>query len=254
MKSSARQTLVWVFFIACAVANAQSQSSLTRKGSPSSISGKVTMKGKGVAGIVVGLRVNDSPGPQTSRYRSVTDQDGNYRITNVPRGNYQVVPAPLGFVLLGEMAAKTLLITEGETVEGIDFALVRGSVITGRVTDSDGRPLIEEQIKLLPVEGTNQLDQSYMVAQVNTRTDDRGIYRAFGLRQGRYKVSVGQGEDGFYGGVRGSRYKQTFHPAVTDPAKATVIEATEGSEATNVDITVGRTLAGFAVSGRIIDG
>ena len=39
-----------------------------------------------------------------------------------------------------------------------------------------------------------------------------------------------------------------------DSSKALVIEATEGSEATNVDITVGRSLATFAISGRLING
>ena len=39
-----------------------------------------------------------------------------------------------------------------------------------------------------------------------------------------------------------------------DSSKAAVIEVTEGSEATNVDITVGRSLATFAISGRLING
>src|SRR5258705_6628586 len=86
------------------------------------------------------------------------------------------------------------------------------------------------------------------------QTDALGIYRAFGLPRGSYKVAVGQGDDvSFAGGGRRSNYKQIFHPAATDPSKATVIEVSEGSEATNVDITVERALATFAVSGRIVD-
>lgn len=252
MKSSALPAVVWVLLIFGTPVCTHSQTRLAKKPA-SSVSGKVTIKSKGAPGIIVVLRT-DSAGQQTSAYRDATDQDGNYRITNVAPGTYQVMPAALAFVLSGEPTGKTLIVTEGETVEGIDFALARGGVITGRATDSEGRPLIEEQVNLLPAEA-NDHEQAYIVAQQRIQTDDRGIYRIFGLPQGRYKVALGQSEDGFFaGGLRKAQFKQTFHPAVTDPSRATVIEVTEGSEATNVDITVGRALATFAVSGRVVHG
>lgn len=255
MKSSALQAIVSVLLIFCIHVYAQSQTRPAKKGPGGSISGKVTIKGKGAPGIVVGLRAADSGGQQTSHYRGATDQDGSYRITNVPPGTYQVMPAAPAFVISGEPGGKTLILTEGETVEGIDFALARGGVITGRATDSEERPLIEELINLLPAEANNQGRQAYIGTPRRIQTDDRGIYRIFGIPQGRYKVALGRSEDGsFAGGSRRSQYKQTFYPAVTDPSRATVIEVTEGSETTNVDITVGRALDTFAVSGRIVDG
>src|SRR6266850_1414607 len=158
MKSPARQAIVWFLLILCTPLYTKSQTSLAKKRPASSISGKVTIKGKGVSGIVVGLRATDSFGQQTSLYKSATDQDGNYRITNVPPGSYRVMPAAPAFVISGpgELGGKSLIITEGETVEGIDFALNRGGVITGKVIDSEGRPLIEEQISLLPPEADTQ--------------------------------------------------------------------------------------------------
>ena len=48
-------------------------------------------------------------------------------------------------------------------------------------------------------------------------------------------------------------YKQTFHPDVTDQSQATTIEVTEGGEAPNVDITVGRTIDQYSVSGVVLD-
>ena len=258
MKSPARQAIVWFLLILCTPLYTKSQTSLAKKRPASNIGGKVTIKGKGVSGIVVGLRATDSAGQQTSRYKSATDQDGNYRITNVPPGTYQVMPAAPGFVISGpgDPGVKSLIITEGETVEGIDFALTRGGVIAGRVTDSEGRPLIEEQINLLPAEANNQGGPVYMVAPRTMQTDDRGIYRIFGVPAGNYRVAVGESEEGVFagGGSRRSQYKQTFYPAVTDPSMAGVIEVMEGSEMANVDITVGRRLDTFAVSGRIVDG
>jgi len=42
----------------------------------------------------------------------------------------------------------TLNVTEGEKVEGVIFELKRGGVIAGRITDSQGRPLIGESVSI----------------------------------------------------------------------------------------------------------
>ena len=35
------------------------------------------------------------------------------------------------------------MVEVGESTEGVDFALTEGGVITGRVTDAEGRPVVE---------------------------------------------------------------------------------------------------------------
>ena len=140
-----RQLILSILLIFCVPLYTQTQTKLAKKDPASRISGKVTIKGKAAPGIVVGLRANDRDGQQNLRYRSTTDQDGNYRITNVAPGTYQVMPAAPAFVIAGQTNPEgiSLIITGGETIEGIDFSLNRGGVITGRVTNSEGRPLIE---------------------------------------------------------------------------------------------------------------
>jgi hypothetical protein len=217
------------------------------------VSGKVTIKEKGAPGIAIVMRPAEY-GTRGPRYKGTTDQDGNYKITNVAPGNYQVMPAAQAYVNLGESGSKTLIISEGEAIEGIDFTLIRGGVITGKAVDPQGVPLIEEQVILVPAEANNQEPRYYREPLRNIQTDDRGVYRIFGIPPGRYKVAIGQSENEGFGGARRSQYKQTFSPGVTDPAKAAVIEVTEASEATNVDITASRALESFAVSGRIVNG
>ncbi len=153
MKSSGLQAIFWVLLVFCDTVQTQPQTKLAKKEVTSSVSGKVTIKGKGAPGIIVGMRPGELGGFRgqwTTRYRATTDQDGNYKIINVSPGTYKLMPAAPAFVNSGEPVGKTLIITEGENVEGMDFTLARGGVITGRAVDSEGAPLIEEQISLVP--------------------------------------------------------------------------------------------------------
>jgi hypothetical protein len=83
-------------------------------------------------------------------------------------------------------------------------------------------------------------------------TDDRGVYRIFGVPAGRYKVSVG--DPRFNSGVRPRVVTPTFYPDVTDAAKAGIVEVKEGAEANKIDITIGEAPQGYSVSGRVVDG
>jgi len=251
MVSSARQAVACILLILITSLYVRPQSA-SDKGPPSSISGKITVKDKGVPGVTVRLHlIEPNSGGHTTRHRGVTDDEGNYRITNVPPGNYTVViSAPVFASADQSRPQKTVLVGKGETIENIDFALVRGGVITGRVTDSDGRPLIGEEIFVSLV---NKEDRQFFFGRERRRTDDRGIYRIFGLQPGSYRVAAGQDENDGFGGMRGG-YKRTFHPDAAEVSKATLVEVKEGSEATNVDITVGQSIPKYSASGRIIDG
>jgi hypothetical protein len=240
---------------------AQSQTKPIKKTLTGTVSGRVTIKGKGAPGVVVGLRTGESTSQPGPLFKATTDQDGKYRIIDVPAGNYQVGPIAPAFVISDAPTygsrGRGLVITEGEAIDGLDFALLRGGVITGKVTDAEGRALIDEPINLFRVDPINQRGSAFSFAPTGFQgfqTDDRGIYRIFGVPAGRYKV--GQSEDSFFRSIEEGlpSYKQTFHPDVTDLAKATVIELAEGAEATNIDITVGRPMQSFAARGKVVDG
>jgi protocatechuate 3,4-dioxygenase beta subunit len=242
--------LLLCYFGSCPSAN--SQTTPAKKDTDATVSGKVTIKGKPAPGVVVGMRLSQ-PGQFDSTFKATTDQEGNYRVTSVPAGSYEVAPVAPAFVIadLNNLRGQTVIITESEIVEGIDFELVRGGVITGKVTEADGSPVVGEHINLLPVDQRNQRGSSYPFS-LNFQTDDRGIYRMFGVRPGHYKVSIGQGDNNLTGRGRPA-YATTFYPDVTDSAKATVIEIDEGAEATKIDITLSPTPPGFSASGRVVD-
>ena len=262
MSFSVRYTpaVLFTLFSLAVTLSAQSTNTQGAKAPRGSVSGRVTIKDKGAAGVAVGLRKSDM-NPFEQHLKATTDQDGFYRITNVPPGSYEIGPSAPAFIVANSdsntQRGKIVVVGEDEPVEGINFSLIRGGVITGKVIDAEGRPAIQQQVSLFMAEAFSQLQREpgrMVFAAQQALTDDRGIYRIYGLRAGKYKVGTGRGEDSYMTGFnQRASYKQVFHPDVSDPAKATIIEVSEGSEATNVDIKLGAALQTFSVSGRVIE-
>ena len=251
MISSARQAIGCILLVLGAAGCAQAQTT-TQKVASASISGKVTIKGKPAVGVMVLAKdSNDYRTPIMTRYRARTDQTGGYRIANLPAGTYEISPITPALV---PSKLDSVVVSEGEQVEDVNVLLVPGGVITGKITDSEGEPLIGQSVRVTPVyeQIPSRLSNTVLMRFMDNSTDDRGVYRAFGLPNGKYKVSVGESSSG----RKSSReyYRETFYPSVTDAGKATIIEVTESSVTNNVDIVVGRAVETFRVSGRVVDG
>ena len=241
-------------FLSCLqIETASAQIKPATKTDTGSVSGRVTVKGKPLPGIIVALSKGESGTRTKPILKSTTDEDGKYRITNVPAGTYQVSPMAPTFVFYDMSRGgfgKDLLIGDGEVVDGFDFGMIRGGVITGRVTDSEGRPVVEEFVHLEAVDQSIPLPPGAEAVQ----SDDRGIYRAFGVPPGKYRVSAGLGDAGFGGGARSRTvYRRTFYPGTTEQAQAKVVDVTEVSEANEIDIALARMAKGVSVSGRVVD-
>lgn len=254
MRPSARSAVPVLITVLCFATTLLAQTpAKTPRGS---ISGRITIKDKPAAGVMVGLRRYEGLNPFESLPKAFTDQDGVYHITNVTAGSYHVITATPAYVSTeSDYNVQPVVVNEDENVDGVNFSLVRGGVITGKVTDADNRPVIQMRVDIFRAD---QLDRQAPVRQVypvnSAMTDDRGIYRVFGLVPGKYKVAAGRTEESSNGFNTSPRmYRQVFHPEVSDSAKATTIEVSEGSEAKDVDITLGRTMQTFSVSGHVIN-
>src|SRR5690348_3309414 len=130
MSSSTSHKIVCVLIILSAAILAHSQT-VPVKEATGVISGKVTIKGKPAAGIVILVRPNNVNYPSTApSYKGATDLNGEYRIANVAAGNYSIMALAPAFVDTSMNPQRTLLLNKGETIEHIDFTLVRGGAIT----------------------------------------------------------------------------------------------------------------------------
>jgi len=245
--------IISALLLCCACFCQRANSQTAKIDSKATVSGKITLKGKPAPGVVVGLHLSE-PAQFDPTFKATTDQDGKYQIAEVPQGKYVIAPVAPAFVIanVNNSSGQSVIVNEGEDIEGIDFDLIRGGVITGKITDAGGDPIVEEGVNLLSADYSRSGPSYHLRGKF--QTDDRGIYRIFGIRPGRYKVSVGH--ESVYRGVgRGRRSLPiTFYPDALEAAKAAVIEVGEGTEATKIDITISRALEGFAVSGRVVDG
>lgn len=262
MSFSVRSVMIAVLALLCFAAPRFVQSQVKQPAAKTpggSVSGRITIKDKPASGVVVALRRSEGGNPWEAVPRSVTDQNGVYRITNVAAGSYAVTPSTPAYIPADSAGRKNVVVAEDENVDDVNFSLIRGGVITGRVTDAEGRPVIQQQVEIYRAENLDQRQQAQgqrppIYPARSAQTDDRGIYRAFGLAPGRYKISAGRSEFSMTSfSITPIAYGQVFHPDAKDSAKATVIEVSEGSEATNIDIALGPTLQMFSASGRVIN-
>lgn len=123
-----------------------------------------------------------------------------------------------------------------------------GGAVSGRLTDAQGTPLAGVHIFAAQARGSDFLPMGPAAI-----TDADGRYRLGGLAPGSYAIvapSIVQGigspdpvpnafpaSTGSEGGEVG--YGTTFHPATTDPARATLIEIS-GQDRDRIDITLPR--------------
>ncbi len=102
-------------------------------------------------------------------------------------------------------------------VQGITLKIIEGGIITGRATTQDGRPLIGVNIQVNPA----PFRPSSELRTSNYQTDDRGIYRIYGLNPGEYFVSFGGLDAGK------STFPLTFYPASSEKGEPVIVRAGE---------------------------
>lgn len=193
--------------------------------------------------------------------RATTGADGFYRLANVPAGSYHLQILAPGFIAAGALMprgpneSRALNVEAGETIEHQDFTLARGGVITGRVTDADGKPVIAEHLRLIHAGGDPRSGPVHTGAAYGFETDDRGVYRMYGLPAGRYLVCVGEGKESALvsAALTGRNRTHTCHPNATEVAQAKIVEVSHGGEATGVDITLAPSAKTYEARGRMLD-
>jgi Carboxypeptidase regulatory-like domain len=203
----------------------------------------VNEKGQPLANARVSIRAFGSMNPGQS---VSTDQDGRFEVTGLERMNYQVA----AWLSAYAPQPRNPFDTQSSNVrvgDSVTLVLIKGGVITGTVTNQNGEPVVGVRVRARMIRDSDLLPAQYVQMSRERATDDRGIYRIYGLPTGTYVVWAGG--SGFYQGGMDPFDSDvpTYAPASTrDEAAEIAVRA--GEETANVDIRY------RGESGRIVSG
>jgi len=244
MKKSALTLAALLFISASWTATAQE----TRPKREGVISGRVVADdGQPTGGAqVIALGISKSLVEGAMRTTNC-DAEGNFKVTGLSHGVYSIVAQAPGYVSTQDQSRKY------RVGESVIIRMARGGVITGRVTDEFGEPIVGVQVsadRVADSEGKPDTSARAMSEMNSPRTtDDRGVYRIYGLEAGSYVVGVNVASPSFAGMGRTSREPPTYHPS--SPRGAAVEVNLRGSEeVSGVDIRA-RGGRGHSISGTV---
>jgi carboxypeptidase family protein len=224
---------------------------LTQEARTGIITGRVvTEDGSGLPGVTVTLTpvaADRRAISRDSQNRTSADEDGNFKFTGLAPLVYSVsASSAKGYV------PSPVPVSEGQDSgyhrigASVTITMIKGAAITGRVTNALGEPVIGVQVNAAMARGAEGNPDRGLSSRSDF-TDDRGVYRIYGLSPGTYVVFT---RNRFH--IYPSPYDKdgpTYYPSSTRETAAEVT-VTSGGEASGVDIRY-RGDRGHAVSGSI---
>jgi hypothetical protein len=156
------------------------------------IMGNVLISGTGQP--ADGVRLTLSGSELRGSRSSLSDDSGNFVFLALPAGTYTLRATKLGYVsaTYGQKQpgrpGTAIVLAVGQQLKGVSLELPRGGVVSGTVYDDKNRPAVSVPVRLLQWTW-NQGERALTSAGSGT-TDDRGIYRIFGLAPGDYVVTA----------------------------------------------------------------
>lgn len=139
-------------------------------------------------------RVNLSGAELRGQRSTMTDDEGRFVFTQIPAGRYSMTSSKAGFVSIA-YGAKTagragtpIQLEDGQKLESKPISMPKGGVVTGVVMDEYGEPSPGTQVRALRM--VMQTGEKRLQSAGTSTTDDRGMYRIYGLQPGEYVVTA----------------------------------------------------------------
>jgi hypothetical protein len=210
---------------------------------------------------------------------ALTDDSGAFDFADLPGGRYTINASKSGYITLSYgqrrplQAGTPLQLVDGQQLKGVDFALPRGGVVSGRVSDETGDVMPGVMVQVMRYQ--YQQGDRRLVPAGQAQSDDRGVYRVWGLNPGDYYVSAvarneglpgranaalvaQQVQNAIQGAGRGARgnivvalggldgqdsqdqlmYAPTYYPGVGSPADARAVTVGVSQEIVDIDFAL----------------
>ncbi len=177
---------------------------------------------------------------------TLTDNDGRFKFDGLDAALYILSASAPGWITRpADLENGPQFFRLGDSVT---LTLLKGAVITGTVLSSFGEPVVQVVVRATMIRDAKGLTPKTLTFQAPRMTDDRGVYRLYGLQPGTYVVSAG-GRNSFGGNNAYDQDSPTYAPSSTAES-AVQISVNSGDEAAGVDIRY-RAESGHAISGVI---
>lgn len=172
--------------------------------------------------------------------QSATDASGRFVFEQLPEGIFNLT-AMRSLMTFPSGAEEPVELGKGARKTGVTVKLTPPAVVTGRVVDEDGEPMMAVQVMLLRAD-VSRGKQQWMPMNGGS-TDDRGEYRIHSIPPGRYRIAAtanlrpgmimaARRESG--GGavvdMAMETYAVTYYPNTRDLGMATTMRVAPGSE------------------------
>ena len=195
----------------------------------------------------------------SGRREQATDADGQFAFSGVEPGTYALWARPDTHrsthlaQAFGEATPlergdtyppAKLIVKAGERPPSPEIVMMRALAIEGRVLDYWDEPMAYVSVAAARVE-TPQLMNAV------AGTDDRGMYRLFGLAPGTYRVCARPERSPIPESAEPARYTRTCHPASIVEAQAADVVLTS-RDAVNIDIRL-QSLRSYTLTGTLLD-
>ena len=155
------------------------------------ITGIVVVSGTGVPARRARLTLSSTE-PRTS-LTAVADEHGRFAFPNLPAGRYSLSASKPGHISssYGQarpgLPATAIQLGDGQKFDA-RLQITRGGVLTGVVLDEDGDAIPGIQVRALRY--VRQNGERILRGESGGSTDDRGVYRIFGLQPGDYVIGA----------------------------------------------------------------
>jgi hypothetical protein len=154
------------------------------------------------AGAITGRVVNDSgqpvphaaifigsPADPTQARFSSTDDNGNFQVSGLDALIYTVSASAPTYV--SAPRDPDVLPSYYRIGDSVSISMIKGGVITGTVSSSTGEPVVQAGVRAILIRDANGKPPAFGRFVIEKSTDDRGVYRIYGLSTGTHIVAAG---------------------------------------------------------------
>lgn len=243
--------LLLLVFAVSVAAQAQQPAPKEKSDAPGSgtINGRVVNEsGQPLSNAQVSVRTVGPSGVATAPFATNTDRDGTFQVFGLDQAAYYVSAWAPSYVPQPREPASTTVPTY-RPGDSVTLTLVKGGAVTGTVLNAANEPIVGIAVRVQRIRDHN--GRKLPRGDVRERTtDDRGIYRVYGLMTGTYVVSAGGPTEFSNSTINAFETDVATYAPSSTRENAGEVSVRTGEEVSGIDIRY-RAEPGRTVSGEV---